>query len=229
MGLFGPTAVERAMRIQEVILRATSGELSWMQAAHIIGVTDRTMRRWKERYEDHGYDGLFDQRRQQPSPKRVPLKEVEKVLRLYRETYAGFNVRHFHQKLQEQHGVGLSYTWVKTALQQAGLVGKGHRRGRHLRRREPKPCFGEMLHIDGSPHAWLALRPQERQTLISVVDDATSRRLYAQRWPEETAEAVMTRCAPSSRSMGCSWRCTTTAPAGRSIRPRRGARSARPS
>lgn len=96
MGPFGPTAVERAMRIQEVILRATSGQLSWGQAAHIIGVSDRTMRRWKGRYECRGYDGLFDRQRRQPSPKRVPLREVEKVLRLYRETYEGFHVRHFH-------------------------------------------------------------------------------------------------------------------------------------
>lgn len=192
MSLFSPSAVERAMRIQEVILRAASGELTWIQAARIIGVTDRTMRRWKWRYEQHGYDGLLDRRTQRPSPKRVPLKEVESVLHLYRERYEGFNVRHFQQKLRGEHGVTLSYTFVKQALQGAGLVPKRRKRGRHFRRREPKPCFGEMLHIDGSRHAWLALRPELILTLIVVLDDATSRLLYAQLWPEETTPAIMT-------------------------------------
>ncbi len=86
----------------------------------------------------------------------------------------------------------LSYSFIKLALQEAGLVRKGRARGRHRRRREPRPCFGELLHLDGSPHAWLALVPQERQTLLHVLDDATKRLLYAQLWPAETTEAVMT-------------------------------------
>lgn len=192
MALYGPTAVERAMKVQEVILRALSGQITWIQAAHIIGCTDRTMRRWKWRYEQHGYDGLLDHRTQRPSPKRAPVDEVERILRLYRERYDGFNVRHFHQKLREKHDVTLSYTFVKKALQEAGLVQRMRKRGRHLRRREPKPCFGEMLHVDGSRHAWLALQPELLMTLIVILDDATSRMLYAQLWPEETTEAIMT-------------------------------------
>ena len=121
----------------------------------------------------------------------MPLKEVERILRLYRTQYDGFNVKHFYQKAVEHHGVTLSYTWVKQALQAAGLVPKKKARGRHLRRREPKPCFGEMLHIDGSKHRWLALEPELVMTLIVVVDDATSRLLYAQLWPEETTEAIL--------------------------------------
>jgi transposase len=180
------------MKVQEVILRAVSGTITWVQAAAIIGCTTRTIRRWKWRYEQYGYDGLLDRRARRPSSKQVPLQEVEQVLRLYRERYDGFNVRHFHQKLRERHGVGLSYTFVKQALQAAGLVARKRARGRHLRRREPKPCFGEMLHIDGSRHAWLALKPDLVMTLIVVVDDATSRMLYAQLEPEETAHAIMT-------------------------------------
>ncbi len=191
MALFSPSAVERAMKIQEVILRAASGELTWIQAARIIGMSDRSMRRWKQRYEERGYDGLLDQRTKRPSAKRAPLKEVERVLHLYRERYDGFNVKHFHQKLCEHHGVTLSYTFVKQALQGAGLVPKRRRRGRHHRRRTPKPCFGEMLHIDGSRHPWLALNPDEVLSLIVVQDDATSRLLYVQLWPEETTESVM--------------------------------------
>jgi hypothetical protein len=88
--------------------------------------------------------------------------------------------------------VRLSYSWVKDALQLAGLVPKHRARGRHRRRREPRACFGELLHIDGSPHAWFALAPDERPTLIAVPDDATNRLLYAQFWEAETTAAIMT-------------------------------------
>src|SRR2546422_1545269 len=90
------------------------------------------------------------------------------------------------------HAVTLSYSFVKLALQEAGLVRKGRARGRHRRRREPRACFGELLHLDGSPHVWLRLCPDERQSLITVVDDATKRLLYAQLWPAETTAAVFT-------------------------------------
>ncbi len=179
------------MKIQEIILRAMSREITWIMAAKIIGVSDRTMRRWKERYEKHGYDGLFDRRRQRPSPKRAPFKEVERILILYRETYMGFNVKHFHQIAQREHMVKLSYTFVKKALQEAGLVAKRKSRGRHRKRRERRTCFGELIHIDGSDHAWLSLMPDQRQTLIALQDDATGKILYAQLWPEETTESIM--------------------------------------
>jgi hypothetical protein len=114
------------------------------------------------------------------------------VLQLYRERYRGFNVRHFYEIAQRAHQVRLSYSWVKDALQLAGLVPKHRARGRHRRRREPRACFGELLHIDGSPHAWFALAPEQRPTLITVPDDATSRLLYAQFWDTETTVAIMT-------------------------------------
>jgi transposase len=108
-------AWERAMKVQEVILRAMAKKITWWQAAEIIGISDRSLRRWRGRYEQHGYDGLFDRRRGRPSPRRVPLETVEEVLRLYQERYHDFNVRHFQEKLVEEHGLGLSYTWVKLA------------------------------------------------------------------------------------------------------------------
>ena len=74
---------------------------------------------------------------------------------LYRETYFDCSVRHFHEKLQEKHGIELSYTWVKLALQGAGLAAKGRKRGVHRRQRERRPMVGMMLHIDGSTHRWL--------------------------------------------------------------------------
>ena len=121
------------MKVQEVILKAMAGSLKWWEAAEIIGVCDRTMRRWRERYQECGYDGLYDRRKRRPSPKRIPLKTAEKVLQLYREKYFDFNVRHFHEKLSEEHGVQISYTWVKMALQGAGLVrSHGRRRSRYV-------------------------------------------------------------------------------------------------
>src|SRR5271167_4739896 len=99
MDSYSKAAVERAMKVQEVILRAMAKKITWWQAAEIIGISDRQMRRWHERYEEFGYDGLFDRRRGQPSPKRVPLATVEKVLGLYRDRYFDLNVRHFHEKL----------------------------------------------------------------------------------------------------------------------------------
>src|ERR1051326_6857131 len=84
---FPAAEMERAMKIQEVILKAMAGKLKWWEAAEIIGVTDRTMRRWRQQYQEHGYSGLWDYRKRRPSPKRVPVAELEQVLRLYRERY----------------------------------------------------------------------------------------------------------------------------------------------
>jgi len=110
MDCYSKAAVERAMKVQEVILRALAKKITWWQAAEIIGISDRQMRRWRERYEEFGYDGLFDRRRGQPSPKRVPLATVEQVLGLYRDRYFDLNVRHFHEKLRAEHQIRLSYS-----------------------------------------------------------------------------------------------------------------------
>jgi transposase len=189
------------MRMQDVILRAMSGEISWFAAADILQMTPRNLRRWRERYERWGYNGLVDQRRC-PSKRRVPLAALERVLRLYRERYAGFNCRHFHDLVRRDHGVTLSYSYLKQALQQAGLLPKRKARGRHRRRREPRACFGELLHLDGSRHPWLALVPDARATLITIVDDATSSLLYAQLWAQETMLAVMSALAHVLRTDG---------------------------
>ena len=177
------------MKVQEVILRAMAKKITWWQAAEIIGISDRQMRRWRERYEEFGYDGLFDRRRGQPSPKRVSLAVVEQVLGLYRERYFDLNVQHFHEKLQAEHGIQLSYTWVKAALQGAGLVAQGRKRGVHRRRRERRPLPGMLLHIDGSRHRWF--QDERWYDLIVILDDATSEIYYAQLVEEESTATVM--------------------------------------
>ncbi len=195
-------AWERAMTVQEVMLKAVSGEWHWFKAAEILGWSPRTVRRWRERYEAHGYAGLIDKRLLRPSIHRVPPGQVEQVLRLSRERYGGFNVRHFHEIARREHGVTVSDSFVKQALQTAGLVKTYRARGRHRRRREPRACFGELLHLDGSPHEWVALVPDWRTSLITVVDDGTQTLLYAQLWPQETSRAVMSALAHVLRTEG---------------------------
>ena len=189
METYPRAAVERAMKVQEVILRAFAKKITWWQAAEIIGISDRQMRRWRERYEEHGYDGLMDRRRGRPSEKRVPLEQVERVLGLYREKYFDLNVQHFHEKLREVHGIDWSYTWVKSALQGAGLVSKGRKRGVHRRRRERRPLPGMLLHIDGSHHQWF--QDERWYDLIVVLDDASSEIYFAQLVEEESTATVM--------------------------------------
>jgi transposase len=96
------------MKRQDVILKAMAKRITWLEAAEIIGVCDRTRRRRRERYQEFGYDGLFDQRRRKRTTLRVPLEQAERVLALYQETYFDLSVRHFHEKLREEHDIELS-------------------------------------------------------------------------------------------------------------------------
>ena len=177
------------MKLQDVILKAIARKISWMEAAEIAGVADRTMRRIKQRYQEYGYDGLFDQRRGKRSVHRVALATAEKVLGLYQEKYFDLNVRHFQEKLREEEAIELSYTWVYQALVGAGLVAKRRRRGPHRRRRPRRPMPGMLLHIDGSKHRWL--NDDRWYDLIVILDDATSEIYYAQLVEEESTRTVM--------------------------------------
>src|SRR3974377_2112752 len=181
--------VERMMKLQDVLLKAMAKKISWLAAAEIIGVTPRTMRRWRERLQEHGYDGLRDRRHGKLSPRRVPLATCEEVLRLYQEGYFHLNVGHFHEKLREEHGIELSYSWVKQALQGAGLVARSRRRGAHRKRRPRRPLPGMLLHIDGSTHRWF--QDDRYYDLIVILDDATSEIYYAQLVAQEPTRPVM--------------------------------------
>ena len=181
---------ERMMKLQDVLLKAMAKRITWWEAAEIIGVTDRTMRRWRERLEADGYSGLVDRRKGKPSDRRVPVAKVQQVLGLYRDTYFDLNMRHFHEKLGEEHGIELSYTFVQKALQGAGLVARGRKRRKHRRRRERRPPMpGMLLHIDGSKHQWFG--DERWYDLIVILDDATSEIYYAQLVEEESTRTVM--------------------------------------
>src|SRR5437016_14405983 len=139
-------------------------------------------------------------RMNKPRTNRVPLKTVEEVLCLYRDTYFDLNIRHFHEKLRERHKIELSYTFVQQALQGAGLVARGKKRGKHRRRRERRPLPGMLLHIDGSKHQWFG--DQRWHDLIVILDDATSEIYYAQLVEEESTRTVMAGLRTVIESMG---------------------------
>ena len=161
----------RMARFLNLLHRWESAELNQEEAAELLGVSERTFRRWTRRYEEEGEAGLLDRRLGKASGKRVPVDRAEEVERLYRERYQGFTVKHFHEHLIKDHGFGWGYTWLKLHLQWKGVVGKAPRKGAHRRKRERRPLPGMMLHQDGSRHAWLAGRPP--LDLIVTMDDAT--------------------------------------------------------
>lgn len=156
----------------DVLSRWEAGSLSMLEAGELLGVSERQFRRYRDRYEEEGLDGLRDGRLGKASPRRVPGRERDRMLQLYRQGYGGWNVKHFHEHLRREHGFRWGYTWVKTQLHAAGLVDGASRRGAHRRKRERKPCAGMMLHQDGSRAAWLA--EQAGLDLIVTMDDATS-------------------------------------------------------
>jgi hypothetical protein len=162
----------RMQKFRDVLSRWEAGELSMMEAGEVLGMSERQFRRYRERYEEDGLDGLVDRRLGNPSPQRVPAADAQLMLDLYGAVYRGWNVKHFHEHLVRDHGFRWGYTWVKTQLHTAGLVERAKRRGAHRRKRERKPFEGMMLHQDGSRAGWLADRPM--LDLIVTMDDATS-------------------------------------------------------
>jgi hypothetical protein len=174
----------RQMTKAEVIVKAIDQQISWVQAADILGVTPRHMRRLKEQYARQGYDGLRDCRGGRPRRRRIPLHTLETLFALRRRgAYADFSIRHFWEFATEQHGLRLSYTAARLALQAAGLAEKAPARGQYRRKRERRPLVGMLLHLDASTHAWLPDVPM--QDLVVLQDDADSRILYARFVPQE--------------------------------------------
>ena len=160
------------MRFENLLDRHERGELSQLEAAEMLGVSERTFRRWRERWREDGEEGLLDRRVGKPSPRRAPESELARARALYEEMYGGFTVKHFHEKLVKRHGYKLCYTVTRLALQQAGLVRPAKRRGAHRRKRPRRPMAGMLLHQDGSTHAWLP--GQAPLDLIVTLDDATN-------------------------------------------------------
>jgi transposase len=142
----------RMQKFRDVLSRWERRELSMMEAGELLGMSERQFRRYRERFEEEGDAGLVDRRLGKPSPRRIEADEIVRMLELYRTTYRGWNVKHFHEHGVRDHKFAWGYTWTKAQLHAAGLVERAKRRGAHRRKRERKPCEGMMLHQDGSQH-----------------------------------------------------------------------------
>jgi hypothetical protein len=161
----------RKMRFEEAYEGCQRGRLTQQEAARLLGVCDRTYRRYLVRYEEQGMEGLVDQRLGQVSHRSAPVDEVIALADLYSHRYRGFNAKHFYSWYRRSHGGIRSYTWVKKTLQGKGLVPKATQKGTHRKQRPRAPYIGMMLHQDGSTHEWV---PEKLWDLIVTMDDATS-------------------------------------------------------
>ena len=161
----------RLMKFEEVYGRTCSGVLSLAEAAEVLGMSERTFRRWRDRFEAEGAEGLYDRRLGRVSARRVGVDEVTRVLELFDTRYFDFTAKHFYDKLLSDHGFGRSYNWLRLTLQAHGRITPAPRRGAHRRKRPRRPMVGMMLHQDGSSHEWVAGRTWD---LIVTMDDATS-------------------------------------------------------
>jgi transposase len=162
----------REMRFEGLLERHERGELSQVEAAEMLGIGERTFRRWRDRLRDEGPQGLRDRRIGKPSSRRAAAAEIVRMLGLYEASYGDFTVKHFHEQLVKRHDYKLGYTVTRLALQGAGLVRPAPRRSAHRKKRPRRPLVGMMLHQDGSRHEWLSGQPA--LDLIVTLDDATS-------------------------------------------------------
>ncbi len=165
---------ERRMeKFVDILGRCEEKRLSYGEAAEILGMSERTFRRYRKRYDDSGLDGLGDRRLGKASSRAVPADKRQWMLDEYRSHHMGWTAKHFHDYLVKHHNYNWGYTWTKTQLQHSHLILKAPRRGAHRRKRPRKPCIGMMLHQDGSTHEWLEGQP--KLDLIVTLDDATSK------------------------------------------------------
>jgi transposase len=190
----------RAMTRREVITKAIAKRLSWVQAAEIIGIKPRQMRRIRWRVEHYGLDAVMDQRGGRPRRKRIKAGTIELLCRLKRDVYPDFSLRHFYEHVTEKHGVKVSYNWLRLMLQEAGVVEKEPARGKYRRQRERRPMVGMMVHLDASTHEWIADLP--KQDLVVALDDADGRILFARFFPQEGTASSFAALEAVVRSYG---------------------------
>lgn len=161
----------RKMRFQEAYDGWSEGRLTQAEAALLLGQCERSFRRHIERFKTDGLEGLLDKRLSQISKRRAGAAEIDRVVQLYKSSFAGWNVAHFHSKYQSELKGTRSYSWIKTVLQGAGVIKASKRRGKHRIKRERMPLAGMMIHQDASTHRWV---PNAVWDLVVTMDDATS-------------------------------------------------------
>lgn len=174
----------RKMRYEEAYTGWQAGRLTQEEAARLLGVCERTFRRYIDRYEEAGLEGLIDKRLSQVSQRRAPVDEVLRLTESYRSRHEGWSAKHFYAWYRRDGGTR-SYTWVKSRLQEAGLVRQAKGRGKHRKRRERAPWPGMLLHQDGSTHAWVS---GVQWDLMVTMDDATNEH-YSMFFVEEEGTA----------------------------------------
>ena len=164
----------RMSRYLDAIHQYRRGRLSCVEAAEVLGISERHFRRLRDTYEAEGAEGLIDRRRGRKSGRRAGTDKIEFVVEQYRTRYFDFTVKHFHEALRDEFpSFNLSYTWTKTVLHTHGLVKPAPRRSAHRKKRPRRPLPGMMLHQDGSRHRWIPAIDAEWD-LIVTMDDATS-------------------------------------------------------
>jgi transposase len=173
----------RAMTRREVITKAIARQLTWLQAAEVLGISARQVRRIRKAVECHGMEAVLDQRGGRPRRRRIKAGTIELLCRLKRDLYQDFSVRHFYEHVSEKHQLKVSYNWLRLMLQEAGVVQKEAARGKYRRRRERRPMVGMLVHLDASTHEWIAGLP--RHDLVVALDDADGRILYARFFAQE--------------------------------------------
>src|SRR5690242_5199410 len=190
----------RAMTRREVITKAIARQLTWVQAAEIIGIKPRQMRRLRYRVEHYGLDAVMDQRGGRPRRKRIKAGTIELLCRLKRDVYPDFSLRHFYEHVTEKHGLKVSYNWLRLMLQEAGVVQKEPARGKYRRQRERRPMVGMLVHLDASTHEWIAGLP--KQDLVVALDDADGRILYAHFFAQEGTASTFAALESVVRNYG---------------------------
>src|SRR5215472_11002176 len=201
----------RAMTRREIITKAIAKRLSWIQAAEIIGIKPRQMRRIRWRVEHYGLEAVMDQRGGRPRRKRIKAGTIELLCRLKRDVYPDFSLRHFYEHVTEKHGVKVSYNWLRLMLQEAGVVQREPARGKYGRQRERRPMVGMLVHLDASTDEWIA--GLSRQDLVVALDDADGRILYGRFFAQEGVASTFAALDGCCAATAASWSCIPTAAA----------------
>lgn len=184
--------MNRKERERLVILnKVKAKELSRLEAAEVLGISLRQMHRAWLRFDAEGDKGLTHRSRGKQSPRRIDAGERERALSMCREKYRGFGPTLLAEKLAELDGIWVSHDTARRWLVSEGLLERGRRGRRSRRRRERKARFGQMVQMDGSPHAWFEERGPSC-VLMTVIDDATGRRRGVFHESETMAAAMQT-------------------------------------
>jgi len=166
----------------DLIPKVVNGHLTGREAATLSGYSEVHISRLKKRYIENGLPGLIRAPKAPSNKTPQPLKN--KIIKLYNEEYNGFNFVHFTEKLEERHNLKISDETVRKILIEAGIHTPKKQKTVYRRRRR-MPAEGLLIQMDSSQHAWIPSIHRDWQ-LISAVDDASSRIIFAKFFPADS-------------------------------------------